>query len=354
MSQRILSTSSFHRHGRVSRCLCGMMFALFVPACGGEANAPAAALPAFSKGDKPLAEPPMYAVGGFHIDLPKETLAPGEEREVCYLLPLDITGPSRIVGGGYVTVGQGMHHGNITSRPKTGEGIRMCPEEEPGTLGGPAGDIIDGGAVLFGSSTQVIGTEWQSFPAGMGFPVRENQEIVARMHYLNTSSEPLEVAPKYEWYTIDESRVEHLMGPFIWVLSGFKIPPKSEYTGIGGCRIPPGMNVVNVLPHVHQLGTRFTGEFMGGPLDGQLFLDSPGYSTEGVIVQYRPAIDLSQGEGARFSCTWQNTFDKTIEEGIGDNEMCMLFGYGYPYEQTYSAFATGPENCIALALPSLD
>lgn len=339
-----------HRPQVICSISCAFL-ALCVPACG-EADAPAEALPTFSKGDKPLAEPPANAVGGFHIDLPAETLMPGEEREVCYLLPLDIAGPSHIVGGGYVTVGSGMHHGNVTSRPKTGDGVRPCPEDKPGALGGPAGDILDGGTVLFASSTQIIGTEWQSFPPGMGFPVPDGHEVVARMHYLNVSSEPLTVAPRYEWYTIDESRIEHLLGPFIWVLSDFQIPPNSEYTAIGGCRIPPGMHVVNALPHVHKLGRRFTGEFIGGPFDGKLFLDSPGYSSDGVIVQYRPAIDLSQGEGARFSCTWNNTFNKTIVEGIGDNEMCMLFGYGYPYEQTYSAFATGPETCITLALPS--
>jgi len=339
-----------HLRGR-GLWLC-VILGIFAPACGGEPSAPVD--PPFSKPEKPLAEPPTNTVGGFSIQIPDEVLAPGEERSVCYIFPLELTGPSQIVGGGVLDVGPGMHHGNITTRPKTGEGVRLCPPDEPGALAGEAADILDGGAVLFGSSTQIVGKEWQSFPPGMGFPIRAGHEIVARMHYLNTSQTALLIAPRYEWFTIDESKVEHLLGPFIWVYKGFQIPPKSALTVTGSCQIPGPMHIVNALPHMHALGRGFTMEFMGGELDGQRFLDSPGYSADGVLAQYRPAIDLSQGEGARFSCTWQNTFDKPIVEGIGDNEMCMLFGYGYPYESTYSAYAVGPDNCLPLALPALD
>jgi hypothetical protein len=188
----------------------------------------------------------------------------------------------------------------------------------------------------------------------MGFPIRDGYEVVARMHYLNASAEPMTVAPKYEWFTVDEASIQNLLGPFIWVFKNFEIPPKSELTVTGGCRMPAQMNLVSVLPHMHALGTAFTADFLGGPLDGQRFLNSTGYDPEnGVWTQYRPAIDLSQGEGARFSCTWNNTYDKTIVEGIGDNEMCMMFGYAYPYNNAFSTYATGPEQCVTITPPPL-
>ncbi|MBK6512959.1 MAG: hypothetical protein IPM79_08090 [Polyangiaceae bacterium] len=121
-------------------------------------------------GDKPRQGPPANVVGGFVAEMPPSTLAPGDETYPCMIIPLELEGPSRIVGGGSVTVGNGMHHGNITARPKTGEGVRPCPAEE-GLLGGEAGDILKGGAVLFGSTTQFEGTEWRTFPDGMGFPI---------------------------------------------------------------------------------------------------------------------------------------------------------------------------------------
>jgi hypothetical protein len=37
-------------------------------------------------------------------------------------------------------------------------------------------------------------------------------------------------------------------------------------------------------------------------------------------------VVIQPGDGFSFSCTWKNTFDKPIVEGVGDDEMCMMFG----------------------------
>jgi hypothetical protein len=302
-------------------------------------------------GHPPKAGPPADVVGGFAIQLPEMTLQPGEESFPCWVFPLELSGPSLIVGGGKVDADPGMHHGNVTTRPITpGQGIRPC-EGGGGAFGGEAADILEGGAVLFGSSTQLVGEEWQSFPDGMGFPIADGYEIVARMHYLNTTAEALTVAPRYEWFTIDESTLTQLLGPFAWVLEGWEIPPLSTHTVSASCRVPGPMQLVNAMPHMHALGTEFFGSFMGGPKDGERWLDSVGYDPDkGVITQYTPAIDLGQGEGFHFGCTWENTFDKTIVEGVGDNEMCILFGYAYPYDNAYSALAN-PAGCVMVAAP---
>lgn len=304
-------------------------------------------------GQSPKAGPPANVVGGFSIQLPETVLEPGEERFPCWIFPLEVTGPSLIVGGGKMIATKGMHHGNITTRPATGAGIRPCEDGQNGEFGGEAQDILAGGSVLFGSSTQFVGEEWQSFPDGMGFPIAEGYEIVARMHYLNTTPEALTVAPSYEWFTIDEATVEKPLGPFAWVLTGWEIPPLSTHTVTGRCNTLPGpMQVVNAMPHMHALGTEFFGEYVGGDLDGERWLDSTGYDPEeGVITQYTPAIDLAQGEGFTFGCTWKNTYDKVINEGVGDDEMCILFGYAYPYDHAYSGQATDDGGCVLIAPP---
>lgn len=321
--------------------------ALLLAGCGQGVEA---AGPAFSAPARPAKEPPAHTVGGFGIELPPITLAPGEEKNPCYIFPLEIDGPSHFVGGGSLHASPGMHHGNITTRPKTGEGIRPCPSDE-GLFGGEAADVVQGGSVLFGSSTQIEVDEWQTFPEGMAFRIKDGFEIVARMHYLNASSEPVTVAPSYQWYTIDEAALKQEIGPFIWVLGGFAIPPKSQLTYGTTCSLPSPMHLVNLLPHMHKLGVNMSAWFSGGALDGQDFLSSPGYDPErGVVVQYNPSIDLSQGSGFGFSCTWKNTLDKTIVEGQGDNEMCMMFGYAWPPESAYSAKANS-EVCIYLTPP---
>ena len=263
-------------------------------------------------------------------------------------------GPSKVVGGGKVTVQKGMHHGNITSRPKTGEGFRPCPDDGGGIANGEAGDILAGGSVLFGSTTQVEGTEYRTFPDGMGFPIADESEVVLRLHYVNAGQEPITVAPSYEWYTIDENEVTHLLGPMIWQIGNFEIPPNSELTLGTDCftsSLGQPMHIVDMMPHMHKLGTNFTASYVGGELDGQAFLSSEGYNPDGLIRSFDPAVVIQPGDGFRFSCSWKNTFDKTIVEGVGDDEMCMMFGYAYPYEAAGSAVSVPGGACVIVPLP---
>lgn len=300
-------------------------------------------------GMPPLGEPPAHVVGGFTIALPATELAPGDERHPCWIIPLEPTGPSRLVGGAVLRTTPGLHHGNITTRPKTGEGLRPC---EPGS-GNEGTDIINGGMVLFASSTQITGEEWYRFPDGHAYRVSDGYEIIARMHYVNPSDAPVTVAPTYEWFTIDETKLVNELGPFVWLYEGFEIAPRAELTVTAECFLPNNhdTHIVTALPHMHQLGRALQASYLGGPFDGMPFLDSSGYDPdEGVLVQYEPAVELGDAEGITFSCSWQNTFDKTIVEGVGDNEMCMVFGYAWPFDKAYSAVAS-PGNCLMFATP---
>jgi hypothetical protein len=188
----------------------------------------------------------------------------------------------------------------------------------------------------------------------MGYRLKEGYEIVAHLHYLNASSQPLTVAPHFDWFTIDEKKVGQIVVPFAWDYNKFTIPSNSVYTVSADCTFPSsdGMKIVSALPHMHKLGTALTASFLGGPLAGKPFIDSKGYDpADGVLLQFDPPLDLSHADGFTFSCTWDNTFDKPITFGYGDNEMCILFGYGYPAEAAYSALA-GPNGCVAIPISS--
>jgi hypothetical protein len=307
--------------------------------------------PFLAIGVAPPKRPPARVAGGFSIEIPKVTLLPGEEKSPCFIFPIELEGPSHFVGGGSLLTGPGTHHGNITTRPKTGEGIRPCPEDED-VLGNEAGDVVKGGTVLFASSTQIEGEEWLTFPEGMAFRIKDDFEIVARMHYLNPTLSPITTAPVYRWYTIEKEAVTQEVGPFLWIRSAFEIPPLSAHTASAKCPIPAPMHVSMLLPHMHRLGTSVEAWISGGPRDGHLFLQSRGYDPDnGVIRQYDPAVDLSQGNGVGFSCSWTNTLNRTIVEGLGDNEMCMIFGYAWPPENAFSAKATADDACVYLAPP---
>ena len=333
--------------------------ALLLIACGG-GGAPAqthvdmaagngGAPPAVPVGQKPPEGPPAHTVGGFGITLPPVVLAAGEESYPCYLFPLEVMGPSRAVGAAVLRNSLGLHHGNITTVPSDGDdSVHPCPDDE---YGSEAIDVARGGAVLFGSSTQFRGSEeWQHFPDGMGYRIPDGQQIAAHMHYLNAATSPVTVSPVYEWFTIDESSLRQELTPFAFWMTHFQIPPYAITTVSADCTLPdPRMHIVTVLPHMHNLGRALFARFLGGPLDGTPFLSSPGYDPDnGVMLQYDPAVDLSQGDGFTFGCTWDNESGDTVVEGFGQNEMCILFGYSYPKQTAYSVIASAAGSCSAI------
>jgi hypothetical protein len=307
--------------------------------------------PGLPEGRPPQKGPPPAAVGGFSAILPELTVAAGDELSPCWILPLEVSGPSRFVGGALLTVGPGLHHGNIIARKRTGDGVRRCPPGS-GTAADQALDVINGGQVLFANSTQVKGEEWQSFPAGMAYALGDDLEIVARMHYLNASSAPLVLAPRYDWYTVDPATVVNELAPFAWDFSDIDIPPLARAEGGGDCFFNGPMHVVQIMPHMHRMGVAAEAGFVGGPRARQRWFDSPGYDPDnGVIEQFSPAIDLSQagqGDGVWFRCVWQNQLDKRLEYGIGDDEMCTLFGYAYPPQHSYTLAIGQKQACAVL------
>jgi hypothetical protein len=328
-----------------------LLLALLALGCGSTDEEPTTSKE--PKGFVPPQEAPANTIGGFSAVIPETTLAPGDEISPCWVIPLELEGPSHFVAAASLTTGVGMHHGNVTTRKKTGEGVRPCgPDDDPGLFGGEAGDIFNGGAVLFGSSTQVVGTEWHNFPKGKAYRIKDGYEIVARMHFLNATQQSLTVQPEYRWYTIPEADVVDEIMPFAWQIGDFEIPPLSEKTVLSGdCIMPEKMLIVDAMPHMHALGQRFQVSYVGGPRDGQLWLDDQGYDEGSDIQSFDPPVDLSQGYGVSFGCTWKNTFDKPIHEGIGDNEMCILFGYAYPFSYTANSKASG---CVVVLPPPPD
>jgi len=312
------------------------------------------------QGTTPLAQEPANVVGGFSADfgdpaLPAITLQPGQELFPCIIFPLNLTGPSHVVGGGLLTPQPGLHHGNIVTAPipagTTLTAPMPCPNVDPTNPGNTQtelGSVLQGGSVLFASTTQIQKPEWRSFPPGMGFRIKDGFEIIAFMHYLNTTTQPLTIAPKYQWFTIDESKLTQELYPFFWQLTNFSIPPHTQQTFIGQCDLPTtptNMMVVNALAHMHQLGTALNVSYVGGPWDGKNWFETPGYSTTTSLqLQYAPAANITAGTGIRMECTWNNVTDQTIVEGTGINEMCMMFGYSYPAQSTYTFKVSPGDN----------
>ena len=115
------------------------------------------------------------------------------------------------------------------------------------------------------------------------------------------------------------------------------------------------MHMVQILPHMHALGVALpelpgrAAGWAGDPGPDKLRrARRDGYPP---VSARRRAEPGRQGNGIRFACNWENPFDKVIEFGVGDNEMCIAFGYAYPPQNAASAGASEDVDCLPILPP---
>lgn len=273
-----------------------------------------------------LPDPPK---SGFRLVAPPRTLAPGEEVLTCISWPFPAI-KNTLVYSARVHATPGLHHSNVISKPPNED---HGPNPYPGCYPGADDPFSDLPAVipdvLFASSTQVTGREDLVFPPGLAFRVDPSREVSTNYHLLNTTSEEQTIEVAYDFFTMEEADLENEVAPFAMQVNDFFIPPHTTQEVGATCRAYGG-NVVSIMPHFHQLSERFATEIVDTEGAATVVYEDQGFDIESDIRTYDPPLVLDDYDSLRFGCRFNNTTDHDITYGLGDNEMCVLFGYLYP------------------------
>jgi hypothetical protein len=299
-------------------------------------------------------ELPPPPKSGFRIAAERIVLEPGEEITGCAAWPIpDVK--NEIVYASRIYTTPGLHHSNVIAKPIHVElGESPYPACRPGA--GDAFENIGAGIpdVLFANSTQVVGEEHITFPAGAGYRLDTSREIVTSIHWLNPTSEPMIVEVAYDFFTMPESELTMEVAPFVMSINDFAIAPKSSAVVETTCEVFGG-EVFTLMPHTHDLIRRFTVELVGQDGATTTVMDQAGYDLESDIESYEPTLDLEDVATIRYSCEFENPYDEPVTYGIGKNEMCILFGYLHPPEKQFAAYVdeAGAE-CTSLQIGLLD
>jgi hypothetical protein len=283
-----------------------------------------------------LPEPPKR---GFRLIAEPRMLGPGEEIELCISWPFPAKLSSDIVHAGRLYTTPGLHHSNVVTKPVDPEdGPQPYPGCHPGAYD-PFGELPNVIAdVLFANSTQVVGGETLALPEGVGFRIDRSRDIVTSIHFLNTSSEPQKVEVAYDLFMMPEDRLLHEAAPFVVSVNDFLIPPHSKQTIGATCDVFGG-SVVSFMPHTHKLLEQFTVDLVHEDGTETPLYAKGAFDTESDIQVYDPPIQVKGSDSIRYGCAFNNTTDKDVTWGLGDNEMCILFGYLYPVPLQFVAFS---------------
>jgi hypothetical protein len=282
-----------------------------------------------------LPDPPK---SGFRIVAAPRTLAPGEEDEICLAWPFPHF-QNHVVYAGRLYTTKGLHHSHLIAKPvDPAVGPNPYPACHPGASDPfsklPA--VIPD--VLFANSTQVTGEETLAFPPGKGFVVDPSREILTNIHFLNTTPDPLMVEVAYDFFTMPPADLTDEVAPFVLQVDDFDIPAHSA--GVVGSTCPVfGGSVVEMMPHTHKLATQVTADLLSVAGD-QRIIDNGAFDAASHIQMYDPPLDLTEVDDMKFECDFDNTTGQDIHYGIGQNEMCVFFGYVYPVKYQFVAHST--------------
>jgi len=269
---------------------------------------------------------------GFRLIAPPRTMGPGEEVDYCLSWPIPAV-TRHVVYSSRLYTTSGLHHSNVIAKPIDPKfGPNPYPGCHPGAAD-PFSQIPDAiPDVLFANSTQVVGEETLTFPEAMGFKLDLSREVSTGIHLLNSGSEAEIVEVAYDFYTMDEAELENEVAPFFMQVNDFLIPPHVTKTIESSCKVFGG-NVVTLMPHTHKFAKSFVVDLVPNQGEQERVLDDGAFDLGSDIQRYVPPLDLTDVDQMHYGCTFDNTTDHDIVYGLGENEMCILFGYLYPPEK---------------------
>lgn len=287
-----------------------------------------------------LPDPPK---SGFRIVAPPRTLKPGEEDEFCISWPFPKVLHNNYVYAGRLYTTPGLHHSNLISKPIN---PTYGPNPYPACNPGASDPFADIGAgipdVLFANTTQIVGQETLAFPPGMAFPIDIKREMATDIHLLNTSTESVRVEVAYDFFTMPKDELENEVAPFTIQIDQFDIAPHSTQTIATTCD-DYGGNIVELMPHTHKYRTKFTTSLLDDDGKADRIIDDGPIDTRSEIRVFDAPVSLADKPKIELSCTFANTTTHDIRYGIGQNEMCILFGYLYPVEKQFVGHAATPD-----------
>jgi hypothetical protein len=216
-------------------------------------------------------------------------------------------------------------------RLSTGGFYGGTPNLGAGNTKGPLVDCPSGGTEFhpFVHAAQTPTQEF-TYPAGLGQAFNTDETPRVMVHYLNTTSDPIQANLTVTMQYVPATQVQNLAASVFLNAVGIKVPPGTS-TQTFSYQLPMDVNLLAASGHMHRRGTHFTGAAIGA--DGkttQLYATDDW--SEPTPAAFNPAIALANGATVKWACTYNNDTGKTLKfgESANTNEMCIFTGTYYP------------------------
>lgn len=179
-------------------------------------------------------------------------------------------------------------------------------------------------------------TDVHELPEGVAFKLADNQLIHLELHYINTTSEPVDITATAEFFPAPEDSAVQEASVLLVGSTDIQIPPMSEHT-LGPLYQPlpeeyRDVSFYALTGHTHQYGVDVkvaTATSETATTTSRYAFDDYKWD-EPELLFHEPPFAVGDG-GFSYSCSWRNTTSDTIGFGESANEeMCFFWAYYYP------------------------
>jgi hypothetical protein len=185
-------------------------------------------------------------------------------------------------------------------------------------------------SLLIGAQTKAM--DW-TLPQGVTIPLEPHQQLLAQVHWLNTTDEAITGEVDLDFHTTEYS--EQHLGVVFGVNKRVNVAPASRVRVQDWCQMPEGANLIAMMGHFHERGTEYrVTERQKGETTGQVIYESPNEAAF-EFKTWNPMHKVASGAGFEYGCTFTNSSGSPIGWGpdTKTQEHCNMTAYYAPAEK---------------------
>ncbi|HVW27029.1 MAG TPA: hypothetical protein VHC69_16805 [Polyangiaceae bacterium] len=169
-----------------------------------------------------------------------------------------------------------------------------------------------------------------SYPDGIGRSLSSSEATRFMVHYLNTTSDPIDVGASVTVDYEKASGVSQLAAGIFVYAPALQVPPGMS-TQTFSYPVARDMSLLQMTGHMHQRGVHYEAHVRTAAGDDRIVYTSDTWD-EPPTQNFSPPLSLKAGDSVRYSCTYVNGTSTTLTygESAATNEMCNLFGVYFP------------------------
>ena len=200
-------------------------------------------------------------------------------------------------------------------------------------------------SLLVGAQTKSM--DWQ-LPEGVTIPLEAHQQLLAQVHWLNTTDTTIDSKIDIAFHTTDFSQ-EHL-GVVFGVNQRINVAPGQRSRVQAFCPMPEGAKLHALMGHFHMHGSdykvRQRMQDQAAGMEIYAAPDEPGFE----FKLFAPAHEIPRGAGFEYECNFFNWEGAPLTWGSDtqSQEHCNMTAYFSPAEKMSDLCLTVPSKLEAL------